>query len=48
MHYTSKTLKSAADLDPIFKKITTPSINKRFEPELADAVDVAIFNEDVK
>jgi len=47
-HYTSKIFKSTADLDPIFKRFTTPHINKLVKPELKDAVDIAIFNEDIK
>ena len=47
-HYTSKAFKSAANLDPILKIFTIPHINKPVKPELTDAVDIAIFNEDVK
>ena len=47
-NYTSNTLKSAADFDPIFKRFATPHINKLIKPELIDAVDIAIFNQDVK
>ena len=47
-HYTSKNFKSAADLDPILKRFTTPYINILVKPESTDVLDVAIFNEGVK
>ena len=47
-YYTSKTFKSTTDLDPIFKRFTTPHINKLIKPKSMDAVDIAIFKEDVK
>ena len=47
-HYTGNTFKSAVDINLIFKRFTTPHINKLVKLESTDAVDIAIFNEDVK
>jgi len=48
-HYVSKTFKSTSNLYPIFNNFTTPVIAKSAKPELlSDAVDVAIFNEEIK
>ena len=48
-HYVNKTFMSVIDLDPIFKRFTTPTIIKLVNPEDdKDVVKTAIFNEDVK
>lgn len=48
-HHVSKTFKSAADQDPIFKKFTTPIVTKLVKPKLKDDMAKAtIFSKDVK
>ena len=48
-HYVNMTFMSATDLDPIFKRVATPTITKPVKSEDdKNVVKMAIFNKDVK